>query len=71
NPTHHYLVGRVDQIAQMGTLVTNFLMVKAGSLHRANGGYLILDAAKVLTQPYAWDGLKRVLRAHKIQIESL
>ena len=71
NPTHHYLVGRVDQIAQMGTLVTNFLLVKAGSLHRANGGYLILDAAKVLTQPYAWEGLKRALRAHQIQIESL
>lgn len=71
NPTHHYLVGRVDQIAQMGTLVTNFLLVKAGSLHRANGGYLILDAAKILTQPYAWEGLKRVLRAHQIQIESL
>ncbi len=71
NPTHHYLVGRVDQIAQMGTLVTNFLMVKAGALHRANGGYLILDAAKVLTQPYAWEGLKRALRAHEIQIESL
>jgi lon-related putative ATP-dependent protease len=71
NPTHHYLVGRVDQIAQMGTLVTNFLLVKAGSLHRANGGYLILDAAKLLTQPYAWEGLKRALRAHKIQIESL
>ena len=71
NPTHHYLVGRVDQIAQMGTLVTNFLMIKAGSLHRANGGYLILDAAKVLAQPYAWEGLKRALRAHKIQIESL
>jgi lon-related putative ATP-dependent protease len=71
NPAHHYLVGRVDQIAQMGTLVTNFLMVKPGAMHRANGGYLILDAAKVLAQPYAWDGLKRVLRAHKIQIESL
>jgi len=71
NPTHHYLVGRVDQIAQMGTLVTNFLMIKAGSLHKANGGYLILDAAKVLAQPYAWEGLKRALRAHKIQIESL
>jgi lon-related putative ATP-dependent protease len=71
NPTHHYLVGRVDQIAQMGTLVTNFLMIKAGSLHRANGGYLIIDAAKVLSQPYAWEGLKRALRAHQIQIESL
>ena len=71
NPTHHYLVGRVDQIAQMGTLVTNFLMIKAGALHRANGGYLILDAAKILSQPYAWEGLKRALRAHQIQIESL
>jgi lon-related putative ATP-dependent protease len=71
NPAHHNIVGRVDQIAQMGTLVTNFLLVKAGALHRANGGYLVLDATKVLAQPYAWEGLKRALRAGRIQIESL
>ncbi|MGD2139042.1 MAG: AAA family ATPase [Burkholderiales bacterium] len=71
NPTHDYLVGRVDQVAHMGTLVTNFLMIKPGALHKANGGYLILDANKVLAQPYAWEGLKRILRAQKIQIESL
>ncbi len=71
NPSHHNIAGRVDQVAQMGTLVTNFMLIKAGALHRANGGYLVLDAAKVLAQPYAWEGLKRALRAGKIQIESL
>ncbi len=71
NPNYQNLVGRVDQIAHMGTLVTNFSLIKAGALHRANGGYLVLDAVKLLTQPYAYEGLKRVLKAGHIRIESL
>ncbi len=71
NPTHPNLVGRIDQVAQMGTLVTHFTLIKPGALHRANGGYLVLDALKVLTQPYAWEGLKRSLRAAQLRIESL
>lgn len=71
NPTHSNLVGRVEHQAQMGALLTDFTMIKAGALHRANGGYLILDARKVLVQPYAWDALKRALQSHEIRIQSL
>jgi lon-related putative ATP-dependent protease len=55
----------------MGALMTDFRLIKSGALHRANGGYLILDARKVLTQPYAWEGLKRALQSKEIRIESL
>ncbi len=71
NPTHDNLVGRIEHQAQMGTLTTNFTLVKAGAFHRANGGYLILDALKVLTQPFAWEALKRAMRSREIRIESL
>ncbi|HEX8987917.1 MAG TPA: ATP-binding protein, partial [Rhodocyclaceae bacterium] len=71
NPIYPNLVGRVEQIAQMGTLLTNFTMIRGGSLHRANGGYLMLDALKVLMQPYAWEGLKRALKSRQVRIESL
>lgn len=70
-PTYQNLIGRVEHVSQMGTLLTDFTLIKAGALHQANGGYLILDARKLLLQPYAWDGLKRALRAHQIHIESL
>jgi lon-related putative ATP-dependent protease len=71
HPTLQNLVGRVDHIQHMGTLVSNFTLIKAGALHRANGGFLILDAARLLTQPYAWEGLKRALGSGEIRIESL
>jgi lon-related putative ATP-dependent protease len=71
NPTFQNLVGRVEHRAQMGALVTDLGLIKAGALHRANGGFLILDAHKVLTQPYAWEGLKRALQAGEVQIESV
>jgi lon-related putative ATP-dependent protease len=71
NPGYPNLVGRVEHRAQLGALITDFTMIKPGALHEANGGYLILDARKVLLQPYAWDGLKRVLQSEKIRIESL
>jgi predicted ATP-dependent protease len=71
NPIYPNLVGRVDSVAHMGTLVTNFTMIKPGALQHANGGYLVLDAVKVLSQPYAWEGLKRALRSAQVRIESL
>ncbi len=71
HPTYPNLVGRIDQFAHMGMLVTNFTLIKPGALHRANGGYLMLDAEKVLIQPYAWEGLKRALKSRRIRIESL
>ncbi len=71
NPSYLNLIGRIEHIARMGTLSTDFTLIKAGALHRANGGYLILDALRLLTNPFAWDCLKRVLRAGEIRIESL
>ncbi len=71
NPTHPDIVGRVEHMAQLGALVTDFTLIKPGALHRANGGYLVLDARKVLMQPYAWEGLKRCLSSNEIRIESL
>lgn len=70
-PSHDVLMGSIEHIAQMGALVTDFSLIKAGALHRANGGYLILDALKLLSQPFAWDALKRALRSHEIRTQSL
>ncbi|MGB5540262.1 MAG: ATP-binding protein [Gammaproteobacteria bacterium] len=71
NPGYNNLLGRVEHRAELGALVTDFTMIRPGALHRANGGYLILDAIKVLTQPYAWEGLKRALQSNEMRIESL
>jgi lon-related putative ATP-dependent protease len=70
-PTYQNLLGRVEHVSQMGALITNYTLIKAGALHEANGGYLLLDARKLLQQPYAYEGLKRALRAGDITIESL
>lgn len=69
-PTYANLIGRIEHMAEMGALLTDYTMIKPGALHRANGGYLYLDAVQLLQQPYAWDGLKRALRAQSISIES-
>jgi lon-related putative ATP-dependent protease len=71
NPTYQNLIGRIKHMARMGALMTDFHLIKAGALHRANGGYLLLDARKVLTEPYAYEALKRALDSGKIRIESL
>ena len=70
-PTHQHLVGRVEHQPQQGALLTDFRLIQPGALHRANGGYLILDARKVLMQPFAWEGLKRALNAGEVRIESI
>ena len=70
DPSFDRLIGRIEHRAEMGNLVTDFLMIRAGALHRANGGYLILDAQKLLTRPFAYDGLKRALLAGLIRIEA-
>ncbi len=71
NPNFPNLLGRVEHRAEMGALVTDFNLIRAGALHRANGGYIVLDAHKVLSQPFAWEGLKRALRSAEIRIESI
>jgi lon-related putative ATP-dependent protease len=70
HPTLGKLVGHIDHRSLMGALVTDFTMIKAGALHRANGGYLVLDALRVLTEPFAWEALKRCLRNREVQISS-
>lgn len=71
NPTFQNIVGKIEHISQVGTLVTDFTMIKPGALHKANGGYLILDARKLLMEPFAYEELKRILRSKEIRIESL
>jgi len=71
HPSYDNVGGKVEYQAQMGTLVTDFTMIRGGALHQANGGYLVLDAQKVLTKPYAWECLKRALRTGEATIESL
>lgn len=70
HPTYQNLFGRIEYVSDQGTLVTNYRRICPGSLHRANGGYLILDAEKILTYPFVWEGLKRALQAGRIEIES-
>lgn len=70
-PNHQTIVGRVEHMARFGTLVTDFNLLKPGALHKANGGYLILDAIKLLMSGIAYESLKRALRAREIRIESV
>lgn len=71
NPAYPKLTGRIEYEARMGALVTDFTDIKPGALHRANGGYLLLDAIKLLQQPFAWEALKRILYANEITIQSI
>ena len=69
NPTHGNLLGRIEHRVHFGTLVTDFTLIKAGALHRANGGYLILEAKDVLRTFMAWEALKKALKSGSIRIE--
>ncbi len=70
-PTHYNLLGHVEQLTQMGTITTDFTLIRSGALHRANGGFLLLEADQLLEQPYAWQGLKRALRSGQLRLSSL
>jgi lon-related putative ATP-dependent protease len=71
HPTHPNLVGRIEHMSQFGALTTDFNLIKPGALHAANGGYLILDARKVLMQPYAWEELKRAIQTKEIRTQGI
>ncbi len=71
HPTYQNLIGEAEYLAQMGALVTDFTLIKGGALHRANGGYLVIDARKVLMQPFAWEALKQALKSREIRIEPM
>ncbi len=70
HPIYQNLFGRIEYVSEQGTLITNYRRICSGSLHRANGGYLIIDAEKLLTFPFVWDALKRALQSGRIEIES-
>lgn len=70
-PTHLNLLGHVEQITQLGTVTTDVSMVRPGALHRANGGFLLIEASNMLEHAYAWQGLKRALQSKQIRISSL
>lgn len=69
-PSLSNLIGKVDHISTMGALVTDFTLIRSGALHRANGGFLVLDAMRVLGEPFAWEALKRCLETRAIRISS-
>ena len=71
HPTLGNLIGRIDYVSMHGVLVTNFRLIKSGALHRASGGYLLLDARSLLIEPFSWAALKRVLRKGEIAIEDV
>ncbi|MBC8016640.1 MAG: AAA family ATPase [Sporomusaceae bacterium] len=71
NPTYYNLIGRVEYETRMGMMSTDFTMIKAGALHKANGGYLILNVRDVLTNMGAWEALKRILKTQKLYVENL
>ncbi len=70
-PTHYNLLGHVEQLTQNGTITTDFTLIRPGALHKANGGFLILEAEQLLEQPYAWQGLKRALKSGHLKLSSL
>jgi lon-related putative ATP-dependent protease len=70
HPSFVNVTGRVDYMIHMGALVTDFNLIKAGALHNANGGCLVLDAAKLLMQPLVWEALKRSIRARRVSVET-
>lgn len=71
NPSLENLVGKLDHRLEYGMPVSDFSMIRAGALHRANGGYLVLDAERLLSKPFAWEALKRALFDECIRIESV
>ena len=71
NPTYQNLIGRIEYETRASSPGNNFTLIKPGALLKANGGYLVLDAHKILSAPHAWDALKRSLYAKKLKIENL
>ncbi len=70
HPIYNNLIGRIEHVSEMGALTTDFTYLKPGALHKANGGFLIVDAMRLLTQPFAWEGLKRALLSRRLKIEA-
>ncbi len=69
NPTYYNVFGRIEKEAQFGALVTDFTMIKGGSLHQANGGFFVVTVEDLLKNPFTWESLKRVLKNQELEIE--
>lgn len=69
HPTLANLMGRIEHSQQFGSMIADFTLIRAGAVHRAQGGYLILEAARLLEQPQAWQALKRTLQSAEISLE--
>ncbi|HSN51059.1 MAG TPA: ATP-binding protein, partial [Woeseiaceae bacterium] len=70
NPNYPNIIGRIEHRAEMGTLMTDFRLVRSGALLQANGGYLVLDTRRVLSRPFVWEAMKQALFAKQVSIES-
>jgi len=70
HPNYENLFGRIEYNSEMGAMVTNYRLIRSGALHRANGGYLVIEAEKLFEQPFVYGALKRALKAHEIRIEN-
>ena len=71
NPTYYNLLGRIEYASHFGSMTTDFTMIAPGALHKANGGYLILQAMDVISSFMAWDAIKRVVKNHEIKVEDI
>ena len=70
HPTYDNLFGRIEYSSEQGALYTSYRQLRSGALHRANGGYLILEAEKLLSEPFVWEALKRALHSRELKMES-
>ena len=71
NPTYNNLMGEVEYDSEFGNLTTDFMKIKGGLLHKANGGYLIVQAQDILSAPQAWEALRRVIKTKEINLDSV
>ncbi len=69
NPTFYNLFGNIEHRVQYGAAITDFTMVRGGAAHRANGGYLVLQALDVLRNIFVYDAIKRMIKNREVRIE--
>ncbi|RRJ83236.1 Lon protease family protein [Aestuariirhabdus litorea] len=70
HPSYKNLFGRVEFTGDMSAINSSYRQLCGGSLHRANGGFLVIEAEKLLQEPFAWDALKRAIKERRLQMES-
>jgi lon-related putative ATP-dependent protease len=71
NPKYHNLIGKIEYESNLGVVTTDFSKIKAGSLHAANGGYIIINMADLMHNPESWEGIKRAIKTNSITIENI